>query len=191
MTNKINKAKLIAFVAGKQSGKTLASQYLCDKYGYIKLSLGDPLKYAMKDIFGFTDEQLWGNKKEDIDEFWGISPRYAMQLVGTDFFRDHMKEKVPHIGDRIWVLILERNIKKAMSEGKLIVVDDLRFINEQMLIKKYDGTIMRIERATKIQNNDTHKSELQNQQIMADYVIENNGTINEFYDKIDIIMNVK
>ena len=61
-------SKLIAFVAGKQSGKTLASQYLCEAYGYVKLSLGDPLKHGLQDIFGFTDEQLWGNKKEVIDE---------------------------------------------------------------------------------------------------------------------------
>lgn len=177
--------RLIGFVAGKQVGKTLASQYLCEHYGYTKLSFSDPLKHALQKIFGFSDEQLWGNEKEKIDKYWGISPRFALQFIGTDLFRNQIKEKIPHIGDNIWIMIMEKNIKQLLENGSSIVVDDIRFPNEAELISKLGGTLYRIVRPSITQTIDSHSSEQMNQLIDTDAVVNNNGDINDFYVKLD------
>jgi len=181
---------IIAFVSGKQSGKTLAANYLCQNYGYVKLSLGDPLKHSLKLIFNFTDEQLWGDKKEIIDEYWGITPRHAMQVIGTDLFRLHMGQEFPHIGDNIWVKSLERRILEQLQQGHSVVIDDIRFPNEAELIRKMGGLLIRITRPNVNQNvNNQHSSEQSNQQIITNYTINNNGSIEHFYDKIESYLN--
>lgn len=179
--------QLIAFVACKHAGKTLASQYLCEKYGYTKLSLADPIKYAIKEIFDFTDEQLWGDQKEVVDEYWGVSPRFVMQMVGTDFFRIQLKEKIPRIGDNIWVMLLSKRITNGLLNSKKIVVDDIRFPNEAEMIHKMGGTLVRIIRSNN-NNTDHHISEQIGESITTDKILENNGSIEDLYHNIDQLM---
>lgn len=181
--------KLIGFVAGKQVGKTLASQYMCQKYGYVKFSIASPLKCALREIFSFTDEQLWGDKKEIIDEYWGVSPRFMMQLVGTDFFRTQMKEHVPQIGDNIWIKVAERKIRQYIDQDQYIVIDDVRFPNEAELIHNLGGILIRIERPFFTETTDQHESEQMNKFITVDETIINDRGISDYYVKIDQIMD--
>ena len=74
---------LIGFLARKQHGKDTASDYLVKKYGYVKIALATPLKEACKVLFGFNDEQLYGNLKEGVDSYWGVSPRQIYQYLPT------------------------------------------------------------------------------------------------------------
>ena len=63
--------KSIIGITGKKfNGKDTGAIYLINNYGYERLAFADALKEACKCIFGFTNEQLYGNKKEDIDEYW-------------------------------------------------------------------------------------------------------------------------
>jgi hypothetical protein len=179
--------KIIAFVSNKHVGKTLASKYLCDKYGYIKFSFADALKMAVKEIFGFTDDQLWGDNKETIDEYWNVSPRYILQIVGTDLFREQMKHIIPHIGENIWIRVAERKLHKLLNDNKNVVIDDLRFPNEAELIRTLGGNLIRIERPQLILE-DTHISEQSNIHIQVNETIINDGTIQNYYHKIDHIM---
>jgi len=184
----VYKKKLIAFVAGKQVGKTIASQYICQKYGYVKLSFADPLKCALREIFGFTDEQLWGDQKEIIDEYWGVSPRSLMQLIGTEFFRLQMKEHVPQIGDNIWLRVAQRKIQQFLNRGQMIVIDDVRFTNEADLIRQMGGFLIRIDRPSVATIVDSHESEQQNKHIITDATIINDQDIETFHHKIDALI---
>jgi len=46
------------------------------------------LKRCTQELFGFTDDQIFTEQKEEIDENWGISTRQAFQVVGSDIVRD-------------------------------------------------------------------------------------------------------
>lgn len=178
--------QLIGFVAGKQVGKTLASQYICQKYGYVKFSLADPLKCAIREIFDLTDEQLWGDNKEIVDDYWRVTPRQLMQNIGTDLFRNNIQSYIPDIGDKIWVKVAERKIQQYFNQGKCVVVDDIRFPNEANMIRNLGGILVRIIRPSMSPPNiDPHISEQMNKSIMVDHVIINQSTIDDYYCEID------
>lgn len=48
----------ISGVAG--SGKDTAADFLMSDHRYIKVALADPLKRIARDVYAFTDDQLWG-----------------------------------------------------------------------------------------------------------------------------------
>ena len=51
---------LIYILGEAHSGKSEASRYLRRKYKLIEISLSDPMKRFLKELYGFTDDQLWG-----------------------------------------------------------------------------------------------------------------------------------
>jgi len=181
--------RLIGFVAAKQHGKTLGSEYLSHKYGYKIVSFSDPLKRALKEIFDFSDEQLWGSQKESIDPFWGLTPRFVMQMVGTDFFRVQMKQKVPHIGDQIWVKVAEKRIRQYLDSGQNVVVDDVRFLNESNLIHQMGGYLIRIERPMMHLSIDSHESEQHIKEISVDRIIINDSSIDHYNQQLDQVVD--
>lgn len=54
-----------------QSGKDTAADYLANEYNFKKLSFATALKEGIgRGVFGLNDRQLYGDLKEEIDEFW-------------------------------------------------------------------------------------------------------------------------
>lgn len=41
-------------------GKDAVADFLVRNHGFVKVALADPLKRICQDVYGFTDEQLWG-----------------------------------------------------------------------------------------------------------------------------------
>jgi len=179
---------LIGLIAPKGSGKTVVANQLCTKYNFSKHSVADPLKYAMMHIFDLKQEQLWGEQKEVIDTFWGISPRELMQYIGTDVFREVFGKKYPHIGTNLWVLSLEKIIQKELAENKNIVIDDIRFPNEMDLIKKYNGHLVKINRLSLL-TYDKHISEniLVNIDV-PNVLINKENDFDGLYDQLDAML---
>ncbi|MCK9609186.1 MAG: hypothetical protein M0R33_22350 [Methylomonas sp.] len=191
-------AELIGIVAGKQAGKTTIAAYLHEKYGYTTTSIAEPLKLALKDIFGFTDEQLYDSKKEVADEFWQITPRYALQFIGTELFRDGLSKYAPHIGADIWAMSAERRIQQYLQNKDKVVVDDIRFPNEAEVIRKLGGILIRVTRPDVESAADSHLrsrrafgehiSEQLHAQIHADYEIVNDKSLQHLFSEIDGII---
>lgn len=91
------------------SGKDTLAHYLAVDQGFAVISLADPIKRIAKEVFDFTDEQLWGpseqRNKPDFrypnfqcrgcqtcefrcDHYIGfLTPRHALQQLGTDWGR--------------------------------------------------------------------------------------------------------
>lgn len=42
------------------SGKDTVADYISNEYDYVTVALADPMKRFVKDVWGFTEEQLWG-----------------------------------------------------------------------------------------------------------------------------------
>src|SRR5262249_21718742 len=42
------------------AGKDTAADVLVKEFGFVKVSLADPLKRICREVFAFTEEQLWG-----------------------------------------------------------------------------------------------------------------------------------
>lgn len=188
--------RIIAITAPKHSGKNVVSDYLVQKYGYKEYAFADPIKKACKEIFLFSDEQLYGNLKETIDDRWGISPREALQVIGTEIFQykihDYINsKKFNQLGRGLWVHRFRLMVESINIDDKL-VISDLRFPHEAEIIKEYGGEIWRIKRPS-LTIVDNHSSETEYNDIEADKLFINDGSISDLQFKIsnemDIIKN--
>jgi len=173
---------IIGITGYKGSGKDTIGKYLIDNYNYKRYAFADPLKEICQTLFSFNDEQLYGNLKEEQDQYWKNSPRYFFQKIGTDLFRNQIDQD-------FWIKVLERKIITNLDQK--IVITDVRFQNEFDMIKNLGGIVIRINNNNKIIQ-DNHESEQNINNFNVDYEINNNKNLEELYQKIEIfILNNK
>ena len=96
-------------ICGKiASGKTTFANLLVENYGFVKYAFADPVKEICKILFDFSEEQLYGEKKEGVDFRWYLTPREAFQKIGTEFAQNDIYNYFPRLKERlgdevIWV----------------------------------------------------------------------------------------
>ena len=84
---------VIGFCGQTKHGKSTLANYTTKKYGFVEIAFATPLKLCCMHAFGFTHKQLFGNKKDTVDNYWGVTPREILQFVGTEVFRQNFGEK--------------------------------------------------------------------------------------------------
>ena len=168
---------LIGFTGQARCGKDTAAKHLNNNYGIPLYAFAQPIKQACRAVFGWGEEQVNGALKEDIDPLFNISPREAMQTLGTQWGRELINED-------IWL----KRAEHEMMINKALVITDVRFNNEAELIKSRGGIVINITRKNKAQVL-SHKSENGIDSDLINYTIENNGTLIELYQAIDFVIN--
>ena len=139
---------IIGLVGLIGSGKGTVGDMLIDR-GFVHASFATPLKDAAASIFGWDRQMLEGITKESrawrerVDPWWeerlGIptfSPRLALQLLGTEVFRNHFHQD-------IWILSMEARLR---NETNNVVITDARFPNEIDMVRRAGGVIVRVKR---------------------------------------------
>lgn len=187
---------IIGIAGKKRSGKDTIADFLIKEYGFIKYGFADPIKEIAKIIFGFNEEQLYGDKKGEIDENWKIKPRDFFQKFGTDYgqfiFPEHFPDTFKNVNKRsLWVLVFNKWYLKKKREDPYIkvIINDVRFNHEFECIQELGGYIMKVERDNnKIEDNHISENEL-NFNEEFNYIIKNNGSKEELYEKITEIIN--
>lgn len=154
----------IAFGHRARTGKDEACKYLSEKYGGTTLAFSDPLYnilYYAQRVCNFPLQK----------------DRKFLQWVGTDWGR--------HNDENVWAKILVNKIDRY-SRNTNIYVSDLRFKNEMKLLKKEGFVCVRLDRNIgKLK----HISEDSLDSFKDwDYIIKNNGTLEEFHNKLDNII---
>jgi hypothetical protein len=158
----------IAFSGKISAGKDTAAEYLISKHSGSKHSFAKPIydimHYAQR-VCGFPQEK----------------DRQFLQVIGTEWARSK--------DDNVWVKTAIRNTPMLGN----VFLTDLRYPGELHALKMNDWFTVRIKRP--LQDNDrlgsgshTHTSEtaLDNTPDSEyDYVIDNDGTLEDFYEKLD------
>ncbi len=132
---------------------------------------------------GCSKEEEKKDLKEKVNEFWNITPREIMQFYATDLMRNQMSKRFETISTNLWVKCVEKKINKLLDKDIIVIIADLRFMNEYEMIKKYNGITLRINRNT-TGLYDKHQSEIELDNVEFDYNISNNSTTE------DLIKNV-
>lgn len=201
---------IIGISAKANSGKDLVGDYLVSKYGYKKVKFADKLKDILSICLSIPREKLEDHeyKETTLPESWWVfeipntdrgvtvypylkykeeynekflvkvTPRWLLQRIGTDCFRCV-------ISPDFWVNALFC----SMEEGNNYVITDVRFPNEADMVKSNGGMLIRLNRAGYIFSNHISETALDCYDGF-DHVVENNGTIDELYKKIDDIVAV-
>jgi hypothetical protein len=127
-------APIIVLCGKQRHGKTTLLKMLKLHYGMVPVSFAEPLKWACRDIFGFSNDQLYGEAKQHVDAFWGVTPREVLQVVGTQLFRERLPEILPELKD-IWVRTALRHLSQHSSVRN--VVEDCRFRSEYNALRRF------------------------------------------------------
>lgn len=63
---------IVGLLGQAGSGKDTVADFMVKHHGFVKVAFADPLKRICQDVFGFTDEQLWGpsEKRNAPDPRW-------------------------------------------------------------------------------------------------------------------------
>lgn len=181
---------LIGLLGRKQSGKDTAANILLSQNDFIRLAFADPIKNICRELFGFSEDQLYGNK-EVIDEYWNVTPRTTFQYIGAELFRNQIGNILPNVGNNFWVCCLERKYDNIIdgNPDANVVITDVRYQNELEMIHKKGGIIIKIDRPF-LETNDNHESEQYiDQTDDFDYCINNDGSIEKLHEQIINIVN--
>jgi hypothetical protein len=207
---------IIGFVGFIGSGKDTAADYLVNTHGFRRDSFANTLKDAVAHVFGWDRTLLEGRTnearewREQQDEWWSnrlgrnITPRWVLQYWGTEVCRQGFH-------DDIWIASLENKIRKTSDN---IVISDVRFPNEIKAIHNAGGLVIRIKRGndpewyqdavnmnagntnmswliskTHIEQLGIHASETAWVGGNIDTIVTNNGTIDELFSQLQILIN--
>lgn len=160
--------KLIAFIGPIGSGKTTAAELLRDKYGFTLISFASPLKRMLLELGLTATEVYGGDKNRPSIILGGKTPRYAMQTLGTEWGRGL-------IHPDLWLNATARLMDNTQGN---VVIDDARFTNEFIFVKKHCGHLVRIYRDIEDHRGEQHSSERYYDLVPPDFSILNNGNFN-------------
>jgi hypothetical protein len=140
-----------------------------------------------------------------VANYQGITPRLLLQTLGTDWGRNTISQDMwIDYAVRLADLLLwggfdyQREsglVSRPGARAPFVIIPDLRFLNEFEKVSNAGGICIKIERdvnrsevaSAGIQN---HQSEEEIDQIPRgefDYIIENNGTLEDLYSIVDHI----
>ena len=184
---------LIGFLGKKHRGKDTCCNYIVDTYGYRSNSFAGPLKRGIKEWFGFTNDQLYTESKEEVDNNWGISPRETFQIIGTKLKNDIIPELLPDLNEGFWIKLFD--IWYERNKDRDVVISDVRSQEEVDYIRSKGGIILKINRSEceeyEIVDSDMHETETCVDNIKNFTMeIDNNGTLEELHLKLDNIVKL-
>lgn len=179
----MQKPIIIAFCGLAQSGKSTAMQAVRNfihrnhpKAAVYTLNFADPLKEAYRAITGeaFLDNAEYKNAPSAM--FDGLTNRQVIQKIGTDALRNSFDK-------RIWIKCLQKKVEGIAQNGheSYILISDLRFANEADWVISNNGIIIQVHRKGVV--SDGHESE--STVLIPGYLIKNDGTLEELYEKIN------
>jgi hypothetical protein len=189
------------------SGKDTIADYLVNFHEFRRESFASTLKDACASVFGWDRTMLEGRTKEarewreQVDPWWAerldlpnLTPRWILQYWGTEVCRKGFH-------DDIWIASLENKLRNSKDS---VVISDCRFPNEIKSIKDAGGKIVWVQRGAlpewyniALQANQGHNwavMDLKMRKVHAsetswvgtnfDFVIDNNGSIDQLYQQI-------
>ena len=122
-------------------------------------------------VFGFDNYQLYGDGKEEVDPFWGFTPRFAFTRFGTEVMHTLF-------GKDIWVKTLIRRAR-ADKPGVHLLIGDVRFPAEIEVVRELGGLLVHVDRPG-LPRIDSHASETALDSFDGwDHTIYNRGTLED------------
>jgi hypothetical protein len=155
----------ISFRGEIGSGKTTAASHLCLKHDFYRVSFADPLKDQVFDFLwesstGSSQDLIWTRFRVQTGER-GMFPSPFYDFLGTELVEIDHNQKLQWVNERkaklrpllqwwgteyrraenenYWVDKAEAYMRKLLTEGKSICMDDARFDNEFELIAALGG----------------------------------------------------
>lgn len=158
---------IIGLTGKKQHGKDTTGQYLVENHGFVRVAFADKV-YEMAAAIDpliaseiYLSEAVSAFGKEYVKQNFPEYRRF-LQRLGTEGVRETL-------GDSTWIDAALTNLDPDCN----YVITDVRFLNEAAAIRDRGGVIWRVTRPDLPDDGDTHASEVELEQIVAERVITN------------------
>lgn len=162
----------IGLIGYSQSGKDTIASILVEKYGYTRVAFADKIREFLYDLnpmvacspTGYLQDLVnlvgWDDAKQE------PQVRKLLQNLGNS------ARKI--IDENVWVTLALGNI----DVNQRVVITDVRFENEAVMIKLMGGQLWRVKRIGVGPVND-HVSESELEGYKVDQIFVNNGTLKD------------
>lgn len=135
--------KLIGLIGYKGSGKSSLTDealHTWDGVRAVRMGFADPMR-DMIAALGVPAEILHDKARwdEPLEILCGKSTRHAVVTIGTEWGRQQ-------IGEEIWTRIAMHRSEKLRSEGKNVIIDNVRFPIEANTIRERGGILIAFKR---------------------------------------------
>ena len=187
---------LLGLTGKAGSGKDAVAAYLVKEYNYERRAFADILKRSAAALLGIDPAEFEELKNDptalvivDREESRGtyetiskMNVREFLQRYGTESHREIF-------GNNFWVDQLLP--KSGFYIGRRIVIPDCRYKTETDRVVSLGGKIVKVSRPTsKIPNEayTRHTSEIEQEHLPVDYVLDNSGSLDDLYFEIDRMM---
>lgn len=189
--------------SGKDTSYNFFKKILQQKYPDYTIqnyAFGNSLKEIVSDVTElYTGERFPVSNMESLEYKEKSHPEYnilvaneqqplvirtLLQQIGTNILRKHL-------GDDIFADCVVKKIKQQFKHhNQIAIITDLRFPNEYKCVERYcDERDLKfytiyIERQQKLTSH-THVSESFYDLLQKDFIIQNNGTLDDLYKKLE------
>ena len=182
---------IVGISGAKRSGKNTFSSLIAeelDNYS-IKVQEGSWARFVKESAYeslGIAEEEdykfyeLWANAFKESHKLQivnadgkvihTISGRKFLQRYGTEAHRELF-------GENFWIDAFWDN--NSFQNADVLIITDCRFDNEAESVKSKDGIVVKIQNNKAEANNDNHDSERGISEELIDFVVENNGSVEE------------
>lgn len=174
--------KIALYSSTMGGGKSTVAAYLMEHHDFYRIKLAQVLK-DMLVVFlaNYVPDPIAyieGAKKELPIPGLGVTGRYLMQTLGTDWGRLLVNRD-------IWLNIVVNRIEQLPTTTS-IVIDDMRFENEMQGLVEHGFITIKLVGHGELTS--AHDSEGGLDQAAFDYTVYNDGSIVDLWRKIDQII---
>ena len=205
---------LIGCSRDQLENESFKSKELGEEWWYWYMALDGGYSPIILDYLTTTKKQL---KNYEGLELIKPTPRFLMQYVGTNLFRNQLHpeiwvnslmseyknkstliSEVNYLGDSrcgickkptkdVSYFLCDEHIEKSKNNYPNWIITDLRFLNEMEAVKKKGGITIRVNRNLE-ESKDQHESETELDNSEFDYVVDNNSDIQSLIEKVKEIL---
>lgn len=177
---------IIAICGHKFSGKSTVARLLHNATGYEVVSFADKLKDITCVLSGCTREDL---EDYDFKELVYV-PSYLRPYCGDAkkptfraFLQYFGSEVMRGANDNIWIDCTLSNCEEN------VIISDCRFPNEAKAVKARGGIVIKVVRPD-AKAEDTHQSETRIDEIVPDYTLWNDTTLENLVANVDSLVRL-
>ncbi len=189
----MKKKTVVALIGRARSGKDTVADYIADQLGCNKHALATPLKELVCAMFEIDMETLdkYKNEQYSLKAQKLDRESYNIFEYPIDVSFRHILQRCGDAQKAFFGLdVYMQKLALKMQDEDTVVVSDVRLVEEQRwLIDNTNVTFIKLHRNAEIGRDSAHRTESETDKLYHDYEIVNDGTIDELYAKIDIILN--
>ena len=164
---------IIGITGFARSGKDTCADFILQHQQGYPYGFADPIKQMLIPLGIDMTDPFWVENKEANIPRLGRSVRYLLQTLGTEWGRELVHPD-------LWVLLAKSILEQ---HGPGMVVSDVRFENEAEFIRAAGGKILLVQRPVRDVVR-PHLSEKGVAILPGDFVVSNDGTIEQLYTKL-------